>query len=139
MAEMRAWTSMFFSILSSRARSTFRILPRIGRIAWVRGSRASTAVPPAESPSTMNSSLSRGSRLEQSFSLSGMPAPDSAVLRRMALRAFLAATRACAAAMAFLTTRLASVGFSSNHSASFSLVAFWTSERIETLPSLALV
>ena len=83
---------MFFSILSSRARSTFRILPRIGRMAWVRGSRARTAVPPAESPSTMNSSLSRGSWLEQSFSLSGMPTPDRPVLRRMALRAFLAAT-----------------------------------------------
>ena len=32
-----------------------------------------------------------GLPLEQSFNLSGMPAPDSAVLRRMALRAFFAA------------------------------------------------
>ena len=31
---------VFFSILSRRARSTLRILPRIGRIAWVCGSRA---------------------------------------------------------------------------------------------------
>ena len=98
MAVISAWISLFLSILSTRARSTLRILPRIGRIAWVRGSRASTAVPPAESPSTMNSSLSSALLLEQSFSLSGMPAPDSAVLRRMALRAFLAATRAWAAA-----------------------------------------
>ena len=134
-----AWISLFFSILSMRARSTLRILPRIGRIACVRGSRASTAVPPAESPSTMNSSLSAALRLEQSFSLSGMPAPDSAVLRRMALRAFFAATRAWAAACAFLTTLLASVGFSSSHSARRSLVAFWTNERIGTLPSLAFV
>ena len=70
----------------------------------------------------MNSSLSSALRLEQSFSLSGMPAPVSAVLRRIALRAFLAATRACAADCAFLTTLLASVGFSSSHSASRSLV-----------------
>ena len=45
----------------------------------------------------MNSSLSAALRLEQSFSFSGIPAPVSAVLRRMALRAFLAATRAWAA------------------------------------------
>ena len=64
----------------------------MGRIACVRGSRASSAVPPAESPSTMKISLSSGLRLEQSFSLSGMPAPASAVLRRIALRAFLAAS-----------------------------------------------
>ena len=37
------------------------------------------------------------------------------------------------------TTLLASVGFSSSQSASFSLVARSTSDRIETLPSLALV
>ena len=43
-------------ILSSRARSTFRILPRSGRIAWKRRSRPCLAEPPAESPSTRNSS-----------------------------------------------------------------------------------
>ena len=139
MAVMSACTSLFFNILSRRARSTFRIFPRIGRMACVRGSRASTAVPPAESPSTMNSSLSAGSPLPQSFNLSGMPAPESAVLRRMALRAFFAAIRACAAATAFFTTRLASVGFSWNHSSNLVLVSFWTNERIETLPSFALV
>jgi hypothetical protein len=57
----------------------------------------------------------------------------------MALRAFLAATRAWAAARPFLTTLLASVGFSSSHSAERSLVAFCTNDRIDTLPSLALV
>jgi hypothetical protein len=60
MAEMRAWISVFFSILSMRARSTLRIFPRMGRMAWVWGLRASLADPPAELPSTMNSSLSRG-------------------------------------------------------------------------------
>ena len=44
------------SILSRRARSTFRILPRSGRIAWKLRSRPCLAEPPAESPSTMKSS-----------------------------------------------------------------------------------
>ena len=68
-----------------------------------------------------------------------MPAPDNAVLRRTALRAFFAAMRACAAATAFLTIRFASVGFSSIHSSSFVFVSFCTNERIETLPSFAFV
>ena len=88
----------------------------------------------------MNSSLSRGSRLEQSFSLSGMPAPRQAGLAADDVAGLLGRHRGPAtAAMAFFTIWLASVGFSSSHSASFSLVAFCTSERIETLPSLALV
>ena len=75
----------------------------------------------------------------QSFSLSGMPAPSSSVLLRMTSRAFLAAIRACDAAMAFFVILLASVGFSSSQSASFSLVTRVTSERIDVLPSFALV
>ena len=57
----------------------------------------------------------------------------------MVSRAWRAAMRARAAWVAFMTTARASAGFSSSHSASFSLVAFSTSERMETLPSLALV
>jgi hypothetical protein len=56
-----------------RAFSTLRIFPRIGRIAWKRESRPCLAEPPAESPSTMNTSLSRGSRDWQSASLPGRP------------------------------------------------------------------
>ena len=51
---------------STRAFSTLRILPRSGRIAWVRGLRPPLAEPPAESPSTMKISHSPGSLLEQS-------------------------------------------------------------------------
>ena len=138
-AVISVWISVFFNILSRRARSTFKIFPRIGKIACVRGSRASTAVPPAESPSTMNSSVSLASVLVQSFNLSGIPAPASAVLRRTALRAFFAASRACAAAIAFLTMRFASVGFSCIHSSSRALVSFCTNERMDTLPNFALV
>ena len=57
----------------------------------------------------------------------------------MTSRAFLAAMRAWAPAIAFLTILLASVGFCSNHSPSLSLVAFCTSVLMLVLPSLALV
>ena len=87
----------------------------------------------------MNSSRSSRFFELQSFSLSGMPAPSSSVLERMTSRAFLAAMRAWAPATAFLTTLLASVGFSSNHSPSLSLVAFCTSVLMLVLPSLPLV
>jgi hypothetical protein len=59
-AEMIAWTSVLASTLSMRAFSTLRILPRIGRIAWMTGSRPCLAEPPAESPSTMKTSHSLG-------------------------------------------------------------------------------
>ena len=57
----------------------------------------------------------------------------------MTSRAFLAAMRAWDAAIAFFTTLLASVGFSSSQSPSLSLVARWTSVFIDVLPSLPLV
>src|SRR2546423_1616882 len=46
-AVISAWTSLFLSTRSIRAFSTLRILPRIGRIAWVPGSRPCLAEPPA--------------------------------------------------------------------------------------------
>ena len=90
-AAVSDWISVLATTLSIDARSTLRILPRNGRIACVFGSRASRAEPPAESPSTMNSSVSSRSRVAQSASLSGMPTPSSAVLRRVSSRACLAA------------------------------------------------
>ncbi|MGX1476000.1 UNVERIFIED_CONTAM: hypothetical protein RKD50_004808 [Streptomyces canus] len=60
-AEISAWISWFCRILSIRAFSTFRILPRIGRIAWYSGFRPDLAEPPAESPSTMKISHLVGS------------------------------------------------------------------------------
>ncbi len=45
-AVMMARISSLASIRSSRARSTFRILPRSGRIAWKRRSRPCLAEPP---------------------------------------------------------------------------------------------
>ena len=61
-AAVSDWISVLATTLSIDARSTLRILPRSGRIACVRGSRASRAEPPAESPSTMNSSVLSRSR-----------------------------------------------------------------------------
>ena len=83
----------------------------------MRGSRAWVAEPPAESPSTMNSSHSSGLLVAQSLSLSGMPAPSSADLRRVASRALRAAWRARAACMALATILRPSAGFSSSQSA----------------------
>src|SRR5246127_3065630 len=59
------------SILSKRARSTLRILPRNGRIAWNSRLRPCLALPPAESPSTMKSSDFAGSFSWQSASFPG--------------------------------------------------------------------
>ena len=73
-AEISACTSVFWRILSIRAFSTFRILPRIGRIAWYFGLRPDFAEPPAESPSTMKISHFVGSFDWQSLSLPGSDA-----------------------------------------------------------------
>ena len=47
-----AWISAFESTLLIRFFSALITLPRSGRIAWKRRSRASFAEPPAELPST---------------------------------------------------------------------------------------
>src|SRR3546814_5263574 len=62
------------SMRSKRARSTLRILPRSGSTAWFLRFRPCLAEPPAESPSTMHSSLSAGSFSWESASLPGRPA-----------------------------------------------------------------
>ena len=79
-------------------------------------SRAETAEPPAESPSTMNSSASDGSFTEQSASLPGSAEFSSADLRRVRSRALCAAARAWAADTALRMTARASCGFSSKNS-----------------------
>ena len=133
------WISSFFSIRSMRDRSTLRIFPRIGRMAWKRGSRARLAEPPALSPSTMKSSDSAGSFDEQSASLPGIAALSSNDLRRVRSRAWRAAARAREAWRALLTMRRPSLGCSSSQSLNFSFVARSTEERISVLPSLAFV
>src|SRR5437667_6577 len=81
-AVMMLRISSLARILSMRAFSTFRILPRMGRMAWKRRSRPCFADPPAESPSTMYSSHSSGLSQAQSASLPGSEPPSRMVLRR---------------------------------------------------------
>ena len=136
---MSAWISWFCRTLSIRAFSTLRILPRSGSTAWVARSRPCLAEPPAESPSTMKSSVSEGSRMEQSASLPGSAEFSSADLRRVRSRALRAAARAWAADTALRMTALPSLGFSSRNSASFALTTDSTKPCMPGLPSLVFV
>ena len=127
------------SILSSRARSTLSILPRNGSIAWMRRSLPCLAEPPAESPSTINSSDSAGSLLWQSASLPGRPKPSIAPLRRTESLAALAALRALRASTALPMIERASSGLSSRKCPNASLKTVSTAPRASILPSLAFV
>ena len=127
------------SILSKRARSTLRILPRSGSTAWNSRARPCLAEPPAESPSTMKSSALAGSRSWQSASLPGRLATSRAPLRRVSSRALRAASRAAAASTTLPTMTLASAGCSSNQVPSASLSAPSTTGRTSEETSLSLV
>ena len=133
------WISALPRALSRRARSTFRILPRSGRMACVSGLRPCLAEPPAESPSTMYTSQRSGSFEEQSASLPGMPKDSSGDLRRALSRALRAARRACEAMMALRMISLAGPGLRSNQSPRWSVTALDTNPRASELPSLVLV
>ena len=126
-------------ILSKRARSTFKIFPRRGNIAWWRRSRACLAEPPAESPSTIKISQLSGLRSWQSASLPGRLAISRAPLRRVNSRAFRAASRAAAASTTFCTMPLASFGCSSNHCPRRSLAIDSTTGRTSDDTSFSFV
>ena len=74
----------------------------------------------------MNSSLSDGSRLEQSTSLPGRLVDSSRDLRRVSSRALRAASRALAAPNALVTIARASGECFSSHSGRARLSAFST-------------
>src|SRR4029450_4600406 len=92
------------------------ILPRSGSTACVRRSRPSLAEPPAEAPSTRNSSRYCGSRSEHSASFAARPSSSMPFLR-VSSRALRAASRACAARTDLSAMFRAVVGSSSNASA----------------------
>ena len=94
MAVISAWISSFLSIRSMRARSTLRIFPRIGRIAWNSRSRACLAEPPARVALDDEQLRLAGIPDEQSASLPGIDADSSSDLRRVRSRAWRAARRA---------------------------------------------
>ena len=138
---MIAWTSVLASTLSMRAFSTLRILPRIGRIAWIRGSRPWRAEPPAESPSTMKTSHSSGLVDWQSDELAGQAAAAEQALAAAGQVARLAGgdPGADAAACALRTMSLPSAGFFSSQAPSWSLTTRCTKPLASVLPSLVLV
>ena len=127
------------SILSKRARSTLRILPRSGRTAWFSRLRPCLAEPPAESPSTMKSSDFAGSRSWQSASLPGSEAMSSAPLRRVSSRALRAASRAAAASTTLATIDAGFCGCSSNHVAELLVDEALDDGRTSEETSLSLV
>ena len=125
--------------LSSLAFSTFRTLPRRGRIAWKRLSRQDFAVPPAESPSTRYSSVRSARRSLQSASLPGrVREVERALFRSLSLarRAF---SRATYASTDLSIISLAVAGFSSRNSFSLAVTTVSTMVRISELPSFAFV
>ena len=127
------------SILSKRTRSTFKILPRNGKIAWVLRSRPCFAVPPAESPSTINNSQFSGFLSEQFANLPGKPPNSGPDFLRDNSRALRAASRAVAASTILSTIALAITGFSSRYSYSISLTVFSTNGRTSLDTNLSLV
>ena len=127
------------SMRSILARSTFKILPRSGRIACVRRSRPCLEEPPAESPSTMKSSPSSALLVWQSASFPGSVMPSSAPLRSTESFAALAALRAFSARVTLLMMARASSGFSSRYAANASPNTVATAPCASTEPSFAFV
>ena len=138
-ADMIVAISSCASILSIRAFSTFRIFPLSGRIACVRRSRPCFALPPAESPSTRNTSDSAGSRSAQSASFPGKFPDANAPFRRTRSRALRAASRAVIACTAFWMMRLAFGGCSSRYCPSISFVAVSTNVPTSLLDNFVFV
>ena len=127
------------SILSKRTRSTFKIFPRNGSIAWVLRSRPCFAVPPAESPSTINSSHFAGSFSEQFANFPGNPPNSGPVFLRDNSRALRAASRAVAASIILSTINFAIAGFSSRYSYNKSYTVFSTNGLTSDETNLSLV
>ena len=127
------------SIRSKRTFSTLRILPLSGRIAWNARLRPCLAEPPADSPSTMNSSLFAGSRSWQSASLPGSDDSSSAPLRCTISRALRAASRARDASSAFVMIVARVLGVAARGTApSFSLTTAETAVATSDETSLSL-
>ena len=138
-AVTRVLISSLASILSSRAFSTFRILPLIGKIAWNFLSLPCFAEPPAESPSTIYTSQREGSFSEQSANFPGRALISKAFFRRTKSFAFFAASLAMAAPIALDTIALAILGCSSKNFPSCSLTICSTIPLTSVFPNFPLV
>ena len=104
----------------------------------MRWSRPPLALPPAESPSTMNSSVFSPFS-EQSESLWGIPAVSRVPLRLISSRARRAASRAWAASTARVQIFLASAGFSCSQDPKLSVIEWPTNPSTSGLISFSLV
>ena len=127
------------SILSKRAFSTFRILPRSGRIAWNFRSRPCLAVPPARVALDQEELGELGVPLRAVGELAGEVEASSAPLRRVSSRALRAASRARAASTHFSMIRRAIGGFSSKKVPSLSFTTCCTQPLTSEETSLSLV
>ena len=105
-------TSCEASTASESTSQVFRIFPRNGRMAWYSRFLACLALPPAESPSTRNSSVIDRSWLVQSASLPGSAGPEVTFLRAT-LRLFF--MRCCAFSIASLAISSPSPTFWFSH------------------------
>ena len=108
-------------------------------MAWVARSRPCFAEPPAESPSTMNSSEFAGSFSWQSASFPGREEVSKTFFLLVSSRAFLAASLALAASTIFDTIFLASPGVCSNQELSCSATIFSTIGRTSEETNLSFV
>ena len=135
--------SAFESMSATDAFCTLRILPRIGSSAWNSLSRASLAVPSAESPSTMNSSVPSTSFERQSTSFAGSDDDSRAFLRRCVslcaraeMRLFISATifsstsAVCALSSRFELAKRSAIAFA---------IVFATMLRIAGVPRISFV
>ena len=136
---MSALISSFWRALFSVTFWTFIIFPLIGRIACTLESRACLAGPAAESPSTMNNSLSVGSVEEQSASFPGRPEVSKMLLRLVSSLAFFALILAFAATAHLSTIALPSLVFLVNHFGNSSLIRTWTLDFISVFPNFVFV
>ena len=131
--------SSFCRALFSVTFCTFIIFPRIGSIACVLDSRACFAGPAAESPSTINSSLSEGSFEEQSASFPGRPAVSSMLFLLVNSLAFFALILAFAASAHLSTIALPSFVFLESHFGNSWFTNTCTLDFISVFPSLVFV
>ena len=127
------WSTRFFSALSG--------FPRSGKIAWKERSRPCFALPPAESPSTMKSSLFSLFLEVEAASFPTRLKFSAFAFARVNSLAFFAANLTFAACFALFTMISATVAFflSSKILVSSRRVKFSTSVFASMLPSLVFV
>ena len=136
MATEMSCTSCEELISPTDTSQVFRILPRNGMMACVSRSRACLAEPPAESPSTRNSSECFGSWLVQSASLPGSAGP---AVTRLRLTCCAALVRSCAFSMANCAMRSPASGCWLSHSDSESCTKLSASEAASRVASRSFI